>query len=326
MLKMKDLIENFDLAKTILAHWEYDKDTVDTCFEYFRISSNAVYPFKRDGRLCFLRFAPISEKLLTNIRGEIEFIEYLRENGYPAMEPIRAENGEYVLTVNSAWGDYYATAFLGVDGEEIEETDFSDKVCFAYGKALGKLHALSSSYTPTVEKQSYEDLLSLIEKRLDKFHCDRKLFDVLVNLRSKLTELPKNKKYYGLVHYDFECDNVFYDEVTDSCNVIDFDDSIYHFYALDIEQAVDSICEEAPEEMRDSAVNAFIAGYKTEFGYDEETEKMRSVMRLFCDLYSYTKLLYCLSESVNDKPEWMDALESKLKRKAEYLKRKLCSV
>ncbi len=92
MLKLKDLIENFDLARAILANWKYDEDTLNDCFQYFRISSNAVYPFRQNGKLCFLRFAPISEKLLTNIQGEVEFILYLRENGYPALEPIKAEN------------------------------------------------------------------------------------------------------------------------------------------------------------------------------------------------------------------------------------------
>lgn len=35
--------------------------------------------------------------------------------------------------------------------------------------------------------------------------------------------------------------NVFYDEETGSCNMIDFDDSMYHWYAMDIEQALDSL-------------------------------------------------------------------------------------
>lgn len=323
MLKLKDLVENFDLAKEALQHWQYDAETLDDCLQYFRISSNAIYPFHQNGRLCFLRLAPVGEKLLTNLQGELEFILYLRENNYPALEPLQAKEGEYILTLTTQWGDYYATAFYAVEGEPIEDTDFSEDVCLAYGKALGRMHQLSSPFVPTVRKQSHEALLELMEKRLTDFRCEKALFDCLAELRRVLSDLPKDAAHYGLLHYDFECDNVFYDEDTGTCNVIDFDDGIYHFYALDVEQAVDSIYEEAPEELAENAVKAFLSGYQSEFSYDGD-EQVRSVMRRFCDLYSYTKLLYCLSESVEDEPDWMVELKEKLSRKAAYLKRKLC--
>jgi Ser/Thr protein kinase RdoA (MazF antagonist) len=40
---------------------------------------------------------------------------------------------------------------------------------------------------------------------------------------------------YKIVHLD----NIFYDISTDTPNIIDFDDSMYHWYAMDIEQADD---------------------------------------------------------------------------------------
>lgn len=325
MLKLKDLIENFDLAKEILGNWEYDRDTIDGCLEYFRISSNAVYPFRQNGRLCFLRFAPVSEKQLSNIKGEIDFILYLRRNGFPALEPIMSKNGRYIITVQTAEGTFYATAFYAVEGEPIEDTDFSDTVCFQYGKTLGRLHRLSSEYEPATKKQDYKDILNLIQKRLCELDTGPSLVPLLEKLQNKLSLLPAHKSRYGLIHYDFECDNVFYDEKENTCHVIDFDDGIYHFYALDLEQALDSISEEAPEDKTLSAKNAFLKGYKSEYLFDGFTSSLLPLMRCFCDLYSYTRLLYCLSEDVPNPPDWMTELKEKLTNKAIYLKDKLLS-
>lgn len=45
MLKLKYLFDNRDLAKMILENWDYDESSLKM-FDYFRISSNAVYPFQ----------------------------------------------------------------------------------------------------------------------------------------------------------------------------------------------------------------------------------------------------------------------------------------
>ena len=53
MLKLKYLEENFDLARYALANWRHDGETLADRLKWFRISSNAVYPFDRNGKRCF---------------------------------------------------------------------------------------------------------------------------------------------------------------------------------------------------------------------------------------------------------------------------------
>lgn len=59
-------------------------------------------------------------------------------------------------------------------------------------------------------------------------------------LRDYFAAMPATKVNFGLVHYDFEYDNVFYDSTSEECYAIDFDDAMYHWYAMDIEQALKS--------------------------------------------------------------------------------------
>lgn len=52
-----------------------------------------------------------------------------------------------------------------------------------------------------------------------------------------------------MIHYDFEFDNVFYDDESTTCNIIDFDDAMYHWYAMDIELTLDSLQDCIPHEI-----------------------------------------------------------------------------
>lgn len=74
----------------ILGNWEYDYMDPDSpeFLKYYRISSNAVYWCKNKGETFFLRFAPADEKLKEDVLGELEFLRYLRINGYSAVETI----------------------------------------------------------------------------------------------------------------------------------------------------------------------------------------------------------------------------------------------
>lgn len=71
MLKLEYLFENYELAREALALWEHDEENLEEMLGYFRISSNAVYPFTREGRVCFLRLAPVGEKAETGCQGRV---------------------------------------------------------------------------------------------------------------------------------------------------------------------------------------------------------------------------------------------------------------
>ena len=319
MLKLKYLFENFELAKTCLEHWKYDAATLDRMLNYYRISANAVYPYRCDGRLCFLRLAPVTEKEERNLRGEVEFLLWLQTQGYPAMRPIAAKDSSYVLTLKTQWGDWYASSFEGVPGEPIEDSDFEDNVMFAYGKALGRLHTLSAAFTSTVRKMAHDDALDWVETVLETCDGSDAAHRELAAVRTLCAALPQAAGQYGLVHYDFECDNVFYDDETGICHAIDFDDGMYHWYVLDVEQALDSIKEECPSECFDAAAQAFLAGYRTEKPFGEAEQALRPLMRRFINLYSYARLKRSIAEPLAEEPDWMTEVKGKLTRKVAEL-------
>lgn len=312
MLKLKYLFENYDLAKEALENWEHDNDTLDKMLSQFRISSNAIYPFCQNGEVCFLRLSPFDEKLDKNVFGEMEFINYLLERGYPALKPVSTRTGDKCLRLDTRWGQFYATAFSRVDGIPIEETEMSNEIMFAYGKALGKLHTLSSEFHPRTKKWTHSEVLDWIASVLSEYNAPDYVVSELITIKSELDELPVNHNNYGLVHYDFEPDNVFYDKEKKTCSVIDFDDGMYHWFVLDIEQVFDSLGNELSGESLQSARSEFIRGYQEEHLYTQEMEQSRPLMRRFIHLYGYAQLIRCVTEKFADEPEWLIELRKKL--------------
>lgn len=139
-------------------------------------------------------------------------------------------------------GAYYASVFKRVGGVQLGSTELSDHILYKYGEALGQLHQLSSEYTPVeAARWSHKDVLEWMLSVLAEFPWEEAAVAEARLLIEYFSGQPVTTKNYGLTHYDFELDNVFYDEGTDTISAIDFDDAMYHWYAADIEQALDSL-------------------------------------------------------------------------------------
>lgn len=63
MLKLKYLFENFEQAKECLKFYDVCEDCLDEMLSYFRISSNAIYPFRdrKSRETCFLRISSVEK-------------------------------------------------------------------------------------------------------------------------------------------------------------------------------------------------------------------------------------------------------------------------
>lgn len=314
VLKLNYLFNNVDLAEMLMKNWNYDEASMEL-FKYYRISSNAIYPFKCEGKTHLLRFAPKTEKLKSNILSELDFISYLRDNHYGVLESVVSKHGEELVEVRTPWGEYFASVFKRVSGVQINNTDYSDTIIFAHGKALGRLHHLSSQYSPgKIKRWSYSDVLDWIQEVLMNFPEESAALVETKLLRDYFASIPKSQNNYGLIHYDFEYDNVFYDDKSKTCNVIDFDDAMYHWYAMDIEQALDSLQDCIPSEIFDHKKQCFMDGYLTEYDISNDLEAILPACRRFADLYGYARTLRSVAEKWDNEPDWLTNLREKLSK------------
>jgi Ser/Thr protein kinase RdoA (MazF antagonist) len=307
MLKLRFLEDNRPLAELLRADWDADPAS----FAWYRISSNAIYPFTFEGEQRFLRFAPAAGKRAETIAAELEFLSYLGKAGYGAAVPIAAKSGQHLVSKATPWGSYHATAFHAVPGVQLSRTDLGDIIIASYGRALAELHQLSQVYRPEGPPRWNEsDVLDWIRSVLRELPGTQGAMAEADLIEARLSELPRDPESYGLVHYDFECDNVFFDAVSGRCFAIDFDDAMYHWFAMDIGQAVDSLADEVEPELAAAREAVFLAGYAAVRPLPDPA--LRAVCRRFADLYWYARVADALSETWPDEPDWMTGLRGRL--------------
>jgi Putative homoserine kinase type II (protein kinase fold) len=99
---------------------------------------------------------------------------------------------------------------------------------------------------------------------------------------------------------------------------------MYHWFAMDIEQSIDSLKQDIPEEQLEDSISQFIKGYRLEYAISDEMLKLLPIFRRYANLYGYVRILHSTKEKWDNEPDWMINLRIKLKnsldkRKATFM-------
>lgn len=326
MLKLKYLYENFDLARKCMELYDCDKDSAEEMMQYFRISSNAIYPFRlrqENDKVCFLRLSPIDEKKPSEVESEICMLEWLRKKEFPAMQVVPMKDGRLFGQIHTEWGDYNVSCFEKVPGNSLEDTKGNQAVIRGYGKILGELHALMKEYPYPETRRNHKDLLEEITERMQKYGASDIVWKEVSAVSKELGQLSVSVSYYGIIHYDFEADNVFYNGQDETFHVIDFDDAICCWYSLDVVRALDALEEIGENLTIEEKKQCFLSGYQSVTTLTQEQIQSLSLMRRLVHLQEYATLLHVLSEEIQDMPDWMTMLCEKLNNKLGWLEKNM---
>jgi len=225
---------------------------------------NIVYRFEVNGEGRYLRIGHIALHPLNKVRHVMHFLRFLADNDVPVGQPVPSVNGNYIET----FGDgYYISAQTEAQGAEIglDHTDLS--VYEAWGKSLGKLHAVSRRYTPSPDidyafptvQQFWKNIKSTIHTQ-----APPEIQAIYADLTDYISNLPDHD--YGLIHGDYRPGNVIWDGTT--ARTVDFDEPNYHWYIADVSRALLEF-HDRPMEQRQAFRKAFMRGYATEHTIDD---------------------------------------------------------
>ncbi len=132
-------------------------------------------------------------------------------------------------------------------------------------------------------------------------------------VEAALESLPRSRENFGLIHYDFELDNLMWD--SGHIGILDFDDCAYCWFAADIAYALRDLFADrvGGVDLDDASLQSFVRGYRDEQPLsDEEIERLPLYLRLH-NLVSYARITRALGESASaTEPEWASALRAKL--------------
>jgi Ser/Thr protein kinase RdoA (MazF antagonist) len=296
-------------AKNILeGRWKYDAGKV----YYFRASANVLFVFKRDEKTYFLRLSDTSIKKRDLLEAEMDLLNYLAGQDLRVVVPVRANNDAYVETVETELGTFHAVVFEALPGKQFETEELPRDDYFLWGSALGELHQVFK-IMPEKYKQgrdSWRDQLAAVAEKLPESEMAAKAELQKIYEWASIKEATSGN--FGLIHYDFELDNLRWENK--EIGILDFDDSVSHWYAADIAYALKDLFKERLDLDNDS-VKKFLNGYHSETELDvRELEDMSWFMRMH-HLVTFTKLLDAvdISESeLEEQPEWLIHLIKKL--------------
>ena len=297
-----------DVAKQAVSRWNGDGDTT----KYVRSSNNHVFRFERNGSGCFLRLTPSSERSRRAIEGEVAFVRHLAARNVPVAVPLASASASFIEDIPRDQGPLYAVVFNELTGRQVEFETQGPSMFQAWGRALGELHNASQSFTAGSAgkiKDWTDDVRMAYEWLPKKEDAARR---ELAEMTGRLESLDTGKEAFGVIHFDFEEDNLFWDGTR--FHICDFDCVARYWYMADIAFALHGL-RNAPQDKRRNFLKWFLEGYRNVRVLDEYWEKQMSCFVRFCLVFHFAKMCKAYhGADPKDDPAWVAGMRQRHNR------------
>jgi Ser/Thr protein kinase RdoA (MazF antagonist) len=282
---------------------------------FIRSSSNFIYGVGRNDTRRFLRFADATERRRDEIDAEVSLVAWLAAEGVAVAAPIASRTGHLVETIETEAGTFHAVLFDGLAGEHPDIETLTEDDYGLWGAALGRLHAMTRLLPASLvaARSSWRDDFATVRRSTPPQAAS--LLAELDRAEVLLDSLPRDADSYGLIHGDFELDNLLWRSET--IGIVDFDDCAHHWYAADIAFALrDLFAGEAGPIAPVFA--AFVAGYRTHHGVSDAMLATVPFFVRLAELVGYGRILPSLDlYPGDDHPDWLHDLHRRLRRMAD---------
>ncbi len=174
------------------------------------------------------RFTHHSHRTMEWIEAELEFMDYLFQNGTRCVQPVKDKDGKFATDL----GEFYVTAFAKAEGSRPSRDNWVPAMWNNWGRQIGRMHRLAKDFQPKHKRYQWFENAYYANPTSD-FPESGFVLPLALKTMEEIKQLPKTRDNWGLVHSDVHQGNFF---VTDDLDIIvfDFDDSMYMQYAQDI--------------------------------------------------------------------------------------------
>ena len=243
----------------------------------------------------------------------MDYLEYLIQKGIPIAKPVRSSIGALIESLSTTEDPLRCAVFEALPGDHPDFDELTRDQFRQWGELLGRLHKATEGFTVR-GRSTWQDHLAMIEAHLPAHETAAHV--ALIRVKDQLSALPITPHNFGLIHFDFELDNLLWHE--GSISIIDFDDAAFYWFAADIAFALRDLFHDDPAQVDFSheSLLAFLEGYRAEKELsDEEVQQIPVFLRLH-NLLLFTRLIRSLGPEVPaDEPEWMTKLRARLAQK-----------
>lgn len=300
---------NLPLVAEAAARRWYAPDEVIS-LAYRRSSANFLFTFTHLGEPRYLRLAHATARQVPAIAAELAFVRHVANTGLFIAQPLPSRSGVLIEEVDSQGQRYLAVLFAGLRGRELELEDLDEAHYRAWGSALAVVHRASQTCAPHPVRSSWRDKLHGALRTLPT--GETALTHVLTAGGQWLDALTPPPQDYGLIHGDFELDNLIWNGA--QVQALDFDDATYAWYAVDFAAALQDVWAAASEQ-REKGLRWFLEGYAAIRPLPKEVQAaLPRLMTLVLALKLAQTLQAYASTTDENSPAWLAEMHANHRR------------
>lgn len=257
--------------------------------------NDSVYEVKINNKSFIMKFFLASKNKKSLIKGELDWINYLWENGMNVAKPVYALGSNFINEIKDNNLLYYYVVFEKVEGNYIDDKNWEKNLIQNWGQSMGKMHNLAKGYRALYE----EDIINWTEN--DILLQPPKIASNLVLKKwnkylEKLSNLPTSKEYFGVIHNDLHHKNILFNN--EEVQLFDFGDIEYSWFSYDIAiclyhavQGISFCSEKEKLNFAYKVLKKFIKGYKLENTISDEWIHKINFFLDYRQIYSYLYFL-----------------------------------
>lgn len=243
----------------------YGLKTVSQC-ELWNRGLSDIYFVQAAQDVFVLRVSHHHWRSPTEIFFELDFLNFLKNQGLPVAAPLPTETGEWTVKIQAPEGDRYATLFPFAPGE-IALGGWNETQSRHLGAVVAQIHQVSQDFICDHPRKPL-DLDYLLDESLGvilPFFGDRPrdwgfMQDTAHKIRETLAQLPKEKPLWSVCWGDAHCGNVHFTE-DHQLTLFDFDQCGYGWRAFEIGKFFQGALTTG---LQRRVREAFIAGYESQ--------------------------------------------------------------
>jgi Ser/Thr protein kinase RdoA (MazF antagonist) len=295
------------LAEQALEKWGFDPGSV----YFFRASANSLFVFRKEGQRYFLRLSHTEDRAYQTLEKEVHVLLFLKaQPNVSVAEPVRSNEQQYIERIETELGSFFAIVFKGLEGDPFEMEELEENQFVTWGRTLGELHkALKGVSKETANgRPSFAAHIKTVRQTLPT--QETSALKELERLSQWAEDLPIDPDHFGLIHYDFELDNLVWRGET--LGILDFDDAANYWYVADIAFALRDLFEEKVD-LESPSFKAFMSGYTEVVTTDLTLLTQMEEFLKWHNLRTFTELLQVVDLDVTETdPAWLVNLHEKL--------------
>jgi Ser/Thr protein kinase RdoA (MazF antagonist) len=288
------------VADRTAALWGYPPGTA----KWWRSSASHVFVIPDPNGKRYLRFVPDGHRGAASFAAVADLMARLADRGVPAARPVASQAGPLVATADTPLGIMHAMVVEAAPGEGLDAGELDEAGARAWGTALARLHRDAADLG--------EDLPGPFEAlplASSLFSADTDLMAAVAVLEARMRELSRDSSGFGVVHGDFELDNLAWQDGT--ATAFDFDEACRGWYAADVAFALRDLTDDtgSPAAEHRERFAAFLDGYRSVRPLAEADLPLFAGLHAVCALVQITR---ALREAGEDEPEWKADLRRSL--------------